>query len=161
MSFEEQVRGVDVPSAVVESSDDVVDARRIYLRAITGYADGADLIIVVDCGNGLLAADILPYIEQSSNEMRSMRFCEVLSGSQSVTHRMTVQSSEPLATRCGASAATAQELTIAVCSSSFLVRTPLLGSQQATDLSAEQDTTHRSVGHSTCRTAPLCPLNTL
>lgn len=59
MSFEEQVGGIDISSAIVESSYDVVDARRIYLRAITGYADGAYLIIVVDCANGLLAADIL------------------------------------------------------------------------------------------------------
>jgi hypothetical protein len=46
-------------------------------------------------------------------------------------------------------------LTTAECSKYFLVRMPLLESQHATVLSAEQETMLFTVGQQTCRTAFL------
>lgn len=57
--------------------------------------------------------------------------------------------------------ATAQELTIEVCSVNFLVRVPRFASQHATVLSAEHEIIVVSIGQCTCNTAFLCPLSTL
>ena len=95
MAFEEQIWRINITSAIIESSDDIVNARRIDVRAIARYANRADLIVVIDGTYGLLAANIL-----ANNKIMLKRiFIPSAACDCSVTHRITVQSSEPLATR--------------------------------------------------------------
>jgi hypothetical protein len=78
-----------------------------------------------------------------------------------MSQSIAVQSSDPLPTRYSLSLAAQQLFTMPVCSINFRILLPLLESQIATVLSAEQDKILEGLNQFTCKTAFLCPVNTL